>query len=379
MRTEPAPPVVNSFLSSWMRMPRSCAMAAALMRLACSSPRRCLRAGEDTGDCGVADEIGFAAGDAAGVGDLDVLEVAGGGVREEVTEPLGHLDVGATSMYSSCERRWQVDGVLDDAELEVVADLHGELDADGFLGFVGGSGDVRREDDVVEIAEDGFLERLLVEDVERGAGDLAGLEGFGEGGFDDELAAGAVDDADALLHDGDRGGVDHALGLGGEADVEGEVVGLLEDVVDGDEGDVVLAGDDGRDEGVVADELHAEAAGATGDFEADAAEADDAECLAAELPGPEGIFLPLGLMHGGVGAGDGAGHGDHEAEGELGDGDGVGAGGVHDDDAAVGGGVGVDVVDAYSGAADDAELGGGLKELGVGLDGGADDEGVGVG
>ena len=84
-------------------------------------------------------------------------------------------------------------------------------------------------------------------------------------------------------------------------------------------------------------------------------------------------------MHGGVGAGDGAGHRDHEAEGELGDGDGVGAGGVHDDDAAAGGGSGVDVVDAYAGAADDAELRRGLEQLGVGLHGGADDEGVGVG
>ena len=46
-------------------------------------------------------------------------------------------------MYSSWERRGEVDGVLDDAELEVVADLHGELDADGLLGLVGGSGDVR--------------------------------------------------------------------------------------------------------------------------------------------------------------------------------------------------------------------------------------------
>ena len=35
---------------------------------------------------------------------------------------------------------------------------------------------------------------------------------------------------------------------------------------------------------------------------------------------------------------------------------------------------------AYSGASDDTRsLGGGLEELGVGLDGGADDEGVGIG
>jgi hypothetical protein len=45
----------------------------------------------------------------------------------------------------------------------------------------------------------------------------------------------------------------------------------------------------------------------------------------------------------------------------------------------MGGGVGVDVVHPYASAADDAEPGGGLEELGVGLDGGADDEGVGVG
>jgi hypothetical protein len=39
----------------------------------------------------------------------------------------------------------------------------------------------------------------------------------------------------------------------------------------------------------------------------------------------------------------------------------------------MGGGVGVDVVYAYSSAADDAEFGGGLEQFGVSLDGGADD------
>ncbi len=282
-------------------------------------------------------------------------------------------------MYSSCESDGQVDGVLDDAELEVVADLHGELDADGLLGLVGGSGDVRGEDDVVEVVEDRLFERLLMEDVERSPGHFAGLERFGEGLFDDEFAAGAVDDADALLHDGERGGVDEAFGLGGEADVEREVVGLLEDLVDGDEGDVVLAGDDGRDEGIVADQLHAEGAGAARNLKTDAAKADDAQGLAAKLLALQRLLVPLAGVHGGVGAGDCPAHGDHQAEGELGDGDGVGAGGVHDDDALAGGGIGVDVVDADAGTADDAEFGGGLEQLRVGLDGGADDERIGVG
>ena len=71
-----------------------------------------------------------------------------------------------------------------------------------------------------------------MEDVQRRSGDFAGTQPFGEGFVDDELAAGAVHDADAGLHDGDRVGVDHALGLGRQADMKGEVVGRVEDLVE---------------------------------------------------------------------------------------------------------------------------------------------------
>ena len=46
---------------------------------------------------------------------------------------------------------------------------------------------------------------------------------------------------------------------------------------------------------------------------------------------------------------------DEQGEGVLGGGDGVAAGGVYDDDAALGGGVEVDVVDARAGAGDDLQ------------------------
>ncbi len=97
---------------------------------------------EDAGDGSVADEVGLAGGDAAGVGDLNVFEIARRGVGEEVAEALGHLDVGRDLDVLLVRERGEIDGVLDDAELEVVADLHGELDADGLLGFVGRAGDV---------------------------------------------------------------------------------------------------------------------------------------------------------------------------------------------------------------------------------------------
>ena len=268
---------------------------------------------------------------------------------------------------------------MGDAGFEILADLESDLDADGFLRFRSGTGDVGREDDVVESGEGRVFGRFFVEDVEGGAGDVAGFESFGEVGFDDQLTAGAIDDAHAFFHGGDGGGVDDAFGLRREADMEGDEVGEGEKFFGGDEADGVFAGDGGGDEGIVAEEFHAKLAGAAGDFEADAAEAENAEFLAVEFGALEGFFLPFAGVHGGVGAGKLAGEGDHKAEGEFGDGDGVGTRGVHNDDAAAGGGFGIDIVDADSGAADDAEVGrGGHKGI-VDLDGGADDKGVGVG
>src|SRR5271155_5634939 len=77
-----------------------------------------------------------------------------------------------------------------------------------------------------------------------------------------------------------------------EADVEREEVGGFEDLVNGDKSYVVFAGDDGSDKGVVADEVHAKAGGAAGDFETNAAKTDDAESFAAEFGALQGFFLP---------------------------------------------------------------------------------------
>ena len=142
----------------------------------------------------------------------------------------------------------------------------------------------------------------------------------------------------------------------GEGDVDGDEVAFGEDFVEGAELDAEGLEALGGDEGVVADDVHLEAAGATGDFGADAAEAEDAEGLAAQLDADELAALPLAGGEGRVGGGDVAGEGEHQADGVLGGGDGDGGGGVDDDDAAGGGRVDVDVVDADAGAADDDEV-----------------------
>ena len=117
---------------------------------------------EDAGDGGVADEVGLERCETAVVGDGDVLDAAGHsllvvgastcGVTEELAETVCHFDVRGDLCVLLLRERREVDGVLDYAELEVVADLVGELDADGLLGLVGGSGDVGREQDVVEVS-----------------------------------------------------------------------------------------------------------------------------------------------------------------------------------------------------------------------------------
>ena len=57
-----------------------------------------------------------------------------------------------------------------------------------------------RDDDVVALQDRVVGEGLLGEDVERGAGDPARLEPLGQRVEVDQLAAGAVDDPDALAH-----------------------------------------------------------------------------------------------------------------------------------------------------------------------------------
>ena len=69
-----------------------------------------------------------------------------------------------------------------------------------------------------------------LEDVERGAGDLAGLDRVGERDVVEQLTARAVDDADAVLHLRERLGVEPVLGLGRLGQVDRDDVGALVDV-----------------------------------------------------------------------------------------------------------------------------------------------------
>ena len=69
-----------------------------------------------------------------------------------------------------------VHGVADEATGERGIDLLGGLHAGAVLGLSRGGTEVRRDDDVVQLEQRRLGHRLAREHVERGAGDLAGLQ-----------------------------------------------------------------------------------------------------------------------------------------------------------------------------------------------------------
>ena len=113
------------------------------------------------------------------------------------------------------QRRAEVDGVGDDAAGQRSMDLLGGVGAGSVLGFGGGCAEVRGDDDVVALEQRVLGRRLLGEDVERRAGDLARLQPALQGLEIDQGAAGAVDDANAVFHLPDRLGVDPVRSVSG--------------------------------------------------------------------------------------------------------------------------------------------------------------------
>src|SRR5207247_4497193 len=82
---------------------------------------------------------------------------------------------------------------------------------------------------------------------------------------------------------------------------------------------------------------------------------DDAERLVADLGADPSLARPLARLHRGIRLRDVPGEREQHRDRVLGGGDVAPAGGVHDDDAVLGGGVDVDVVDADAGPADHAQ------------------------
>ena len=166
----------------------------------------------------------------------------------------------------------EVHGVDDGASLQEVPQLLHGHQGTVLLSLRGGGSQVGQADDLV------VAQKLLVGKVGDKAVNLAGLDALQQVGVHHQAATGQVDDAHALLHGLDFVCIDEALGFGGLGHVDGDVVGLGEDGVQclglhhrAAQGPGGIHGD----EGVVADDLHAQVGGTVGHHGTDGPQTDD--------------------------------------------------------------------------------------------------------
>ena len=274
-----------------------------------------------------------------------------------------------------------VHGADDIAVLQIVLQLTGGHDGAVLLALRGGGAQMGHGDDV------GGLDDLVVGEVGDIGGDPAGVQSGDHGVVIHDLAAGQIDEPDAPLHGAEGLGVDHVAGGIGEVDVDGDIVGLLIQLLDVlDHVDVAVQTQGGihGQVGVVAVDVHAQGHGHIGHQCTDGAQTDDAQRLVIQLGAYEsglGFFHQTGHFHASIhlftDPADGtvhiAGGDQHAAQHQLLDGVGVGTGGGEDHDALFRAAVQRDIVHAAAGTGNGQQVGG---EIIVVQLGGADQNGM---
>ena len=289
---------------------------------------------------------------------------------------------GCSRRNSSGRQRRKVHRVADDAVAQVVADGRGSLDADQLLRFAGRRRDVWRRDDVGQLRQRPVGRRLLLEHVERRAADLPAVERR-----DERRRRRSARRARCcmmrmpFLQRREPLGVEQVPGLRRDRQVQREIVGRGAHFVERRRASRRPAPASSAEmNGSCATICISNDRARARHFLADAAEARRcrASCRAARRRRTSSSPTCAAFI-----AASAAGRCRASASSwrhrQLGDADAVGARRVHHDDAARGGGVEVDVVDAGAGARDDAQRRRGGDHVARDLRRAAHDQRVGIG
>ena len=238
-----------------------------------------------------------------------------------------------------------IDRLFDGAGGEEVDQQFGSLDGHVCLCFFRARAEVGRAQHAGHAEERAIGTRFGRIDVEGDAGELAALEALDERFFVVDAAAGAVDQADSRLQQGDLLLANEVASLVVQRRVDGQVIDVGEHLLGGIAGlDSEVLGSLCREEGIVADDLHFQGEGARGHGLADASHADDSQGLAGQLGSHVELAIPTTLDKTLIGRVDVSRQGHHECNGLLGGGNRISARSVHHDDAEAGRGFFVDVV-----------------------------------
>src|SRR5699024_4464350 len=175
----------------------------------------------------------------------------------------------------------------------------GDVGAGAVLCLLGGCTQVRGDNNLGQLEQRGVGAGLGVVDIETGTTDVAGLDRIRQCLLIDEATAGRVDDDLALLGLGQELGVEHAGGLLGLGQVDGNEVGATHQFFQLHELYAELCGTCRVGVGIVGDDGGLESSEALSEQLSDVAEADDADGLAEDLHTVEGGALQLAVTQGG--------------------------------------------------------------------------------
>ena len=202
------------------------------------------------------------------------------------------------------------------------------------------------------VSRDGFAG----EDVDGSPCHDALLHSLGQSLFIDDAASGAVHQTHTRLHLLHFLIADHALGIRGQGHVHGDEISFLDDLFQSAHLDIQCLGTLLGNIGVIGNDIHIEGLRPLGHAAADAAQAHHAQGLASELYAHIFLAIPLALLHGLVGHGNIAGHGEHHGHSMLRSGNGVATRGIDDDYALGSSRRDINVIHANACTADDLQL-----------------------
>ena len=200
-----------------------------------------------------------------------------------------------------------------------------------------------------------ILRRLFRKHVERSSGNVAALDSRRQVSFVDELPAGGVDDAHALLHFRNGPGVDHLPCLRTYRRVQGDKIAFGQKLIERHKFHGKFSCRRFADEWIIRNNTHIKRFRPGCHLAADTAKTDKAQSLAAHF-GARRRFFPAALAHGRIKLWKLANKRQQQRKGMFRNADGTSTRCAHDQNAALGGLVQVNVIHAHARAAHRAQF-----------------------
>ena len=265
-----------------------------------------------------------------------------------------HIWLQARRIFGRNRRR--VYRVGDGPGIEVVGHLLGDLQGDLFLRLRRCRTEMRRGNNLLHSEHAVAFRRLLRKDVDRKTGDLSRFDRSLHIRLDHKLASGTVHYKNAIPHFCEIPGIQDTRSRIRKRRMKGDDFCTGEQIVQFHLFDAEGLGAFRRQERIRRNHFHSQSHCAVGNDGPDIAATDDAENLAGKLDSHEfGFFPPAGLRRL-IGEGYLAGECEHHGDRMLGGRDRISERSVHDDDAAAGCRVDIDIVYTDTGAADHFEI-----------------------